>query len=88
LSGVPSRAFLVALNPDPDSSLPYLLRIPVDGGLELKARERWPTTAKAYCHPVDEWPAGAEVMVDGSIRGDRLRPLGLWWSAARGRESR
>jgi hypothetical protein len=60
LSGVSSRAFLVALNPDPDSSLPYLLRIPVDGGLELKARERWPTTARVYCHPGDEWPAGAE----------------------------
>jgi hypothetical protein len=27
------------------------------------------------------------VMVDGSIRGDRLRPLGLWWSAAGGRVS-
>jgi hypothetical protein len=29
-----------------------------------------------------------DVMVDGSIRGERLRPLGLWWIAARGRESR
>ena len=29
-----------------------------------------------------------DVMVDGSIRGGRLRPLGLWWTAARGRESR
>jgi hypothetical protein len=23
-----------------------------------------------------------DVMVDGSIRGGRLRPLGLWWTAA------
>jgi hypothetical protein len=29
-----------------------------------------------------------DVMVDGSIRGDRLRPLGLWWTAAGGRVSR
>jgi hypothetical protein len=29
-----------------------------------------------------------DVMVDGSIRRERLRPLGLWWTAARGRESR
>ena len=29
-----------------------------------------------------------DVMVDGSFRGERLRPLGLWWTAARGRESR
>jgi hypothetical protein len=29
-----------------------------------------------------------DVMVDGSFRGGRLRPLGLWWTAALGRESR
>jgi hypothetical protein len=29
-----------------------------------------------------------DVMVDGSFRGERLRPLGLWWTAARGRVSR
>jgi hypothetical protein len=32
--------------------------------------------------------AAGEVMVDGSFRGKRLRPLGLWWAVARGRESR
>lgn len=54
--------FVVAHNPDPDSSLRYLLRLPIDGGLELKARERWPATARVYCHPVDEWPEEAEVI--------------------------
>jgi hypothetical protein len=37
------------------------------------------------------WVHGAwagEVMVDGSIRERRHRPLGLWWTAARGRASR
>ena len=29
-----------------------------------------------------------DVMVDGSSREERLRPLGLWWTAARGRVSR
>jgi hypothetical protein len=29
-----------------------------------------------------------DVMVDGSFRGGRLRPLGLLWSAALGRVSR
>ena len=47
-------SFLVARNTDPESSLPYLLRLPVQGGVELKARERWPATARVYCHPVDE----------------------------------
>ena len=33
-------------------------------------------------------PWAGDVMVDGSCRGGRLRPLGLWWTAAGGRESR
>jgi hypothetical protein len=33
-------------------------------------------------------PWAGDVMVDGSFRGERLRPLGLWWTAARGRVSR
>jgi hypothetical protein len=33
-------------------------------------------------------PWAGDVMVDGSIRGERLRPLGLWSTAALGRVSR
>jgi hypothetical protein len=33
-------------------------------------------------------PRAGDVMVDGSIRGERLRPLGLWSTAALGRVSR
>ena len=32
-------------------------------------------------------PRAGDVMVDGSIRRERLRPLGLWWTAARRRVS-
>jgi hypothetical protein len=39
-------SFVVARNPEPDSSLPYLLRLPIEGGILLKARERWPATAR------------------------------------------
>lgn len=49
--------FVVARNPEPDSKLPYLLRIPLGDGIILKARESWPRTSKVYCHRVDEWPA-------------------------------
>jgi ERCC4 domain len=59
---VPQAIFVVARNPDPESSLPYLLRVPLGEGLELKARERWPATARVYCHPVDGWPESAEVL--------------------------
>jgi hypothetical protein len=61
-------SFLVARNPDPDSTLPFLLRLPIDGGVLLKARDRWPTTARVYCHPLDEWPADAEVLEQVPVR--------------------
>jgi ERCC4 domain-containing protein len=88
LSGVPPRTFLVALNPDPDSSLPYLLRLPVDGGLELKARERWPVTARVYCHPVDEWPAGAEVVEEVPVLRCERRGRAIDLVLDRGRNNR
>jgi hypothetical protein len=46
-----AAAFVVARNPEDDSKLPYLLRLPLEGGLVLKARESWPMTSRVYCHP-------------------------------------
>ena len=55
--------FVVARNPQVDSKLPYLLRLPIEGGIVLKARERWPTTARVYCHRFeDAWPEDIEVV--------------------------
>jgi hypothetical protein len=62
-------AFVVARNPDADSQLPYLLRLPIDGGLLLKAREPWPTTARVYCHPLTEgWPPEPEILEEVPVR--------------------
>src|SRR3954453_22069353 len=74
LSLVPTRGFerrfVVARNPDPESSLPYLLRIPVGAGLVLKAAEPWPLSARVYCHPVDEPDPHVqlEVLQDVAVR--------------------
>jgi hypothetical protein len=39
--------FEVAANPDPDSTLPFLIRLPLPTGvLVLKTRDSWPRTAK------------------------------------------
>ena len=43
------KRFRVARNPDPDSRLPYLLWLPVDGGLVLKARDTWPRANRVFC---------------------------------------
>ncbi|MGH8953080.1 MAG: hypothetical protein ACRDX9_16880 [Acidimicrobiia bacterium] len=53
--------FLLARNPDPDSSLPYLVRLPIEG-IVLKTRESWPRANRSYCHPADEWPDDAEIL--------------------------
>lgn len=55
--------FLVALNPDEESSLPYLVRLPLEGGLVLKARDTWPRSSRIYCHPAEiDWDDALEVV--------------------------
>jgi hypothetical protein len=63
-----SPNFLVARNPDADSKVPYLLRLPLEDGLVLKAREPWPATARVYCHRFEEaWPAEAAASPAGAL---------------------
>ena len=80
--------FVVARNPDPDSTLPYLLRVPIDGGVLLKARDRWPTTARVYCHPLDQWPPGAEIVEQVAVRSCRRRGAAIDLVLDRGRNNR
>lgn len=80
--------FLVARNPDPDSSLPFLLRLPIEGGIELKARAAWPATARVYCHPVDEWPAGADTIEEVPIRHCARRGRAIDLTLERARNNR
>ena len=56
--------FTVARNPDPESRLPYLLRLPVSGADEvvLATAVRWPGPKDAFCYEVGDWPEGAEVL--------------------------
>lgn len=59
---------LIARNPDPDSRLPYLLRLPIDGGLVLKARDTWPRTARVFCARAPEgWPEVPEIVEDVAL---------------------
>src|SRR6266508_1823895 len=60
--------FVVARNPEADSKLPYLLRLPLEGGLLLKARESWPTTSRVYCHRFEgAWLKGAETVDETAV---------------------
>jgi hypothetical protein len=61
--------FVVGRNPQADSKLPYLLRLPLADGLVLKARERWPATARVYCHRFEEaWPEDTEIVEQTPVR--------------------
>ena len=66
--------FTVVRNPQEDSKLPYLLRLPIEGGLVLKARNTWPRASRVYCHPFEEeWPAQAEVVEETPVALCRRR---------------
>jgi hypothetical protein len=81
---------LLAKNPDPDSKLPYLLRVPVDGGLVFRARDSWPRSAAIYCHPVpaDEWNDELEVVGVVPLRSCSRRGSAIDIVADRSRENR
>lgn len=66
--------FLIALNPEEDSKLPYLLRLPIQDGLVLKARDTWPRSTRIYCHAFQEgWPDDAEVIEQTPVSSIRRR---------------
>ena len=80
---------LVARNPDPDSSLPYLIRVPLgDGGVVIKARQSWPRESKVYCHRADGWPEDAEVLERWPVRSCRRRGPAIDLVLTRARENR
>lgn len=81
--------FLVAHNPEPDSRLPYLIRIPLGtDGIVLKARELWPRVSKVYCHRADGWPEDAEVIERVPTRSCVRRGAAIDLVLDRGRENR
>jgi hypothetical protein len=56
----PVEDSVVARNPDGDSGLPFLIRLPLGAnGVVLKVRDTWPRTAKVYCHPSGS-PSGCD----------------------------
>lgn len=89
-TGAVARAeFVVARNPDVDSSLPYLIRLPLGPqGVVLKARDRWPRTAKVFCHPATAWPDDAEILERVPVRVCVRRGAAIDLVIDRGRENR
>ena len=81
---------LVAVNPDPDSRLGYLLRLQLGGGMVFRTSGTWPRTKALYCYPVntDEWPAQPAIVERAPIRSCIRRGAAIDLILDRGRESR
>lgn len=81
--------FVIARNPDGDSTLPYLLRVPLgEQGIILKSRETWPRTSKVYCHRVETWPDEIDVIERVPVRSCVQRGAAIDLVLDRGRENR
>lgn len=81
---------LIASNPDPDSSLPFLLRLPVDEGLVFRTKGTWPRTSALFCYPVPlaEWPEDPDLVERVPLRVCTRRGAAIDVVADRGREHR
>ena len=82
---------LIAVNPDEDSRLPYLLRIPQPGGdLLFRTSGTWPRVKALYCYPVsrDEWPDAAVIVERVPLRSCRRRGAAIDVIADRARDNR
>ena len=58
------KELLIATNPDSDSTLAYLMRVPLSDGIVLRTAGTWPRTKALYCYlvPGDEWPAAPDIV--------------------------
>jgi hypothetical protein len=81
---------VIARNPDSDSRLPYLLRIPLGEGMVFRTAGTWPRTAALYCYPVPvgEWPAEPEIVEQVPLRSCVRRGAAIDLVLDRGRENR
>ena len=80
---------IIARNPEPDSTLPYLVRIPLGAnGIILKVRETWPRTAKVYCHRAAEWPDDPDIVEQHPVRSVSKRGAAIDLVIERARENR
>ena len=83
------REFVVARNPELDSTLPYLVRLPLaEGAVVLKVRDIWPRTAKVYCHRAVGWPDNPEIIERVPVRSCQRRGAAVDLVLDRDRENR
>jgi hypothetical protein len=81
---------VIMANPDEGSSLGYLLRLPINGGLVFRTADTWPRTKALFCYPMpsDAWPVDGEVVERVPLRSCVRRGAAIDVVADRPRENR
>ena len=81
---------LIATNPDPDSSLRFLVRLPLGDGLVFRTAGTWPRAKALFCYPVGaaEWPAEPELVERLPVRSCVRRGAAIDLVLERARENR
>jgi len=82
---------LIAVNPDEDSRLPYLLRVPQPGvDLLFRTSGTWPRVKALYCYPVglEEWPTDPVIIERLPLRSCQRRGAAIDVIVQRARENR
>jgi hypothetical protein len=81
---------LIATNPDPDSTLTYLMRVPLGEGIVLRTAGTWPRTKALYCYPVpaEEWPTDPDIVERIPLSSCVRRGAAIDIVAARFKENR
>jgi hypothetical protein len=81
---------LIVSNPDQESRLGYLLRLPIGGGLVFRTSGTWPRTKALFCYPMppDAWPENGEVVERVPLRSCVRRGAAIEVVADRARENR
>lgn len=83
------QELVIARNPDDESTLPFLIRLPLGAdGIVLKARDTWPRTSKVFCHRAAAWPAEPEIVERVGVRSCVRRGAAIDLVLDRGRENR
>ncbi len=81
---------LIALNPDPDSRLPFLLRLPLAEPMVFRTSGTWPRTTALYCYPLPaaDWPQEPQIVERVPVRSCKRRGAAVDLVLDRARENR
>ncbi|HST83889.1 MAG TPA: ERCC4 domain-containing protein [Kineosporiaceae bacterium] len=81
---------LIIRNPEPDSRLPYLIRLPLPEPIVLRTAGTWPRAKALYCYPVSaqDWPDDPEIVERVPVRSCVRRGAAVDLVLDRGRENR